>query len=123
MQQLCELLKTGRISKNLTVKQVSDKLKIDKALISKFENGQRRPTKNQVISLSQLFGIHENASVLAWLTEKILSEIDGEDLGLKALKSAEAKLTSSEIPQQVDDQFNKLLREMESLKTMLGKKN
>ncbi len=123
MQQLCELLKAGRLSQSLTVKQVSDKLGIDAALVSKFENGQRRPTRNQVVALSQLFDIDQNASVLAWLTEKILSEIDGEELALKALKSAEAKLTSNEIAAKFDDQFDKLLREMESLKAMLGKKD
>lgn len=123
MRELKDLLKNGRIAKALTTRQVSETLKIDQALVSKFENGFRRPTRKQVVELSALFGLDENEAILCWLTEKIMSGIEGEPLGLKALKAAQEKLNSHEIPQEVDDQFQKLLREMESLKKMLGKKD
>jgi len=121
MQKLHDLLKSGRIEKGMTTRQVSETLKIDQALISKFENGLRRPTQKQVLALSSLYEIDENLLVLAWLTEKILSEVDGEPLGLEALKAAEAHL--GQLPdKKVEDQFQKLLREMDALKGMLGKK-
>lgn len=122
MRELAQLFKNGRIGKKLTVAQVSETLKIDKSLVSKFENGQRRPTRNQVVALCQLFDLDENKAILAWLTEKILSEIEGETLALEALKSAEAQLSESGMPQKIDDQFQKLLLEMEALQSMLGKK-
>lgn len=122
MQRLQDLLKNGRIAKAMTTRQVSETLKIDQALVSKFENGLRRPTRNQLIQLSGLFKIDENEVVLSWLTEKILSEIKDEPLGLKALKAAEA-LLGDEPNNDVEDQFQKLLNEMDALKGMLGKKN
>lgn len=122
MHALKDLLKNGRIAKAMTTRQVSERLKIDQALISKFENGFRRPTRKQVVDLCALFGLDENEAVLSWLTEKILTEIEGEPLALDALKAAETLL--GQIPnRQVDDQFQKLLREMEALKGMLGNKD
>lgn len=123
MQQLKDLLKDGRIAKALTTRQVSETLKIDQALVSKFENGLRRPTRKQVLQLSGLFGIDADETVLAWLTEKLLSEVSQEPLGLKAIKAAEAELTHTVIDEKVAPQFEKLLAEMESLRAMLGKKD
>ncbi|MBD3582971.1 helix-turn-helix domain-containing protein [Flavobacterium selenitireducens] len=122
MQQLKYLLKNGRVAKRFTTRQVSEALKIDQALVSKFENGLRRPTRTQVVLFSELFEIDQDEILLCWLTEKILAEIQNEPLGLKALKAAETAL--GEKPnKEVDDQFQKLLREMDALKGMLGKKD
>ncbi|WP_290840832.1 helix-turn-helix transcriptional regulator [Flavobacterium sp.] len=122
MQQLKDLLKAGRIAKTLTTREVSEKLKIDQALISKFENGLRRPTRGQVLQLSELFGIDADECILAWLTEKILSELKDEPQAIQALKAAEAQFINTEIDEKVAPQFEKLLAEMETLKAMLGKK-
>lgn len=122
MQQLKDLLKNGRIAKAMTTRQVSELLKIDAALISKFENGLRRPTRVQVAQLSKLFGLDETETILAWLTGKILDQVANEPLALNALKTAEAQLSGVEIDEKVAPQFEKLLAEMESLKSMLGKK-
>lgn len=123
MQQLKDLLKDGRIARALTTRQVSETLEIDQALVSKFENGFRRPTRKQVLQLSELFGIDANETILAWLTEKLLAEVSGEPLAIKAIKAAESQLSGTEIDEKVAPQFEKLLAEMESLKAILGKKD
>ena len=118
--ELHDLLKSGRISSGLTTRQVAEKLKIDQALVSKFENGLRRPTRDQVVHISRLYNTNENEALLAWLTQKLLTIISGETLGLKALKTAEAKLGQTP-DKEVENRFQKLLDEMEALKGMLGK--
>lgn len=122
MQHLKELLKSGRISQALTTRQVAEALKIDQALVSKFENGLRRPTRDQVLRLSELFKIDADECLLAWLTQKIVAELKDEPMALKALQQAQSRLSDEQIEEKVAPQFQKLLAEMESLKAMLGQK-
>jgi transcriptional regulator with XRE-family HTH domain len=116
------LLKKGREVKGLTTRQVSELLDIDQALVSKFENGLRNPTKKQLLALASLFEIDPDELLLAWLKEKILREVANEPLALKAVKAAEKELTGNSAAAVMPDQFQKLLNEMESLKAMLGNK-
>jgi cell filamentation protein, protein adenylyltransferase len=120
------LLKNGRESKGYTTRQVSELLRIDQALISKFENGLRMPTKKQIRQFSDLFEIDYETLAIAWLKEKILHEIGDSEFGLKALKAAEEVLGGEKNPteEMLPAQFQKLMHEMESLKSMLspGKK-
>lgn len=109
------LLKSGREQKGLTMREVSEKLQIDQALVSKFESGQRHPTKAQIIKLAGLYEIDPDQIMLLWLKEKILREIQGEALALKALKAAESEL-SPETKSENSDPLQKLLDEMDALK-------
>ena len=43
-----EILKQARIEKGLSTRKLPEQAKIDQALISKFENGFRIPTKKQI---------------------------------------------------------------------------
>jgi len=117
------LLKQAREKKGLTTRQVSEMLQIDQALISKFENGLRRPTKGQLLALSNLLEIDHETLAVAWLKEKILEIAEESEFGLKALQAA-VKEISAGLPETPADQFQKLFNEMESLKAMLsGEKN
>ena len=51
------LLKNARAQKGLKTREVAQLLKIDQALISKFESGTRNPTREQVIKLASLLEI------------------------------------------------------------------
>ncbi len=109
------LLKTAREQKGLTMREVSQQLQIDQALVSKFENGQRNPTKAQITKMAGLYGIDLENLMLLWLKEKILREIEGEPLALKALKAAESEL-APDASAQNNDPLQKLLDEMDALK-------
>ena len=86
------LLKNARELKGLKTREVAQILGIDQALISKFESGTRRPTKNQISKLSQLLEIDHETIMIAWLKEKILYEIGEEEFALKALLLAEQEI-------------------------------
>ena len=79
------LLKNAREQKGLKTREVAQELKIDQALISKFENGTRRPTKDQIAKLSSFLNINYETLMIAWLKERILYEIGDDDLAMKAM--------------------------------------
>jgi transcriptional regulator with XRE-family HTH domain len=87
------IIKTAREKKGLMLREVSQKLGIDQALVSKFESGTRKPTREQVHKLADILNIDANELMVAWLKEKILYEIgDDNDLALKAMIAAEAEI-------------------------------
>ncbi len=119
------LLKTGRENKQLTTREVSERLKIDQALISKFESGKRNPTHEQLLQLCKLFEIDSKQLEILWLKNKILEIISAYDFGPDALKAAALSFESE--PQIVTPEINaasiqKLMTDMESLKAMIAQK-
>lgn len=83
-----ELLKTARESKNIKTRELSKLLHIDQALISKFENGNRMPTAEQIAKLSEALDIDHETLLTAWLKEKILEQVTSFSCGEKALVMA-----------------------------------
>jgi Fic family protein/DNA-binding XRE family transcriptional regulator len=79
------LLKSARETKGLKTREVAQELGIDQALISKFENGSRKPTKEQVARLANFLGIDYETLMVAWLKERILYEIGNDDFAVKAM--------------------------------------
>lgn len=95
---------------------------IDQALISKFENGSRKPTREQLHKLAQVLDIEITQLTIAWLKEKILYEIDDDHMGLEALKLAEAdlKYKISSAKKNVSKSLKRILDEIDDLKTQLN---
>ncbi|NHM06953.1 helix-turn-helix transcriptional regulator [Flavobacterium sp. CYK-4] len=117
MESVAAWLKKGRESKGLKTRAVSSMLKIDQALISKFENGQRRPTKNQITQLAQLFDINIESLTILWIKEKLLTEIQDEPLGIKAFEAAAEQLNL--IKPKDNAAIEALFEEMNVLKTKM----
>jgi len=115
-----KMLKQAREEKGFTTRQVSEMLRIDQALISKFENGLRRPTEKQLLGLADLLEIDFEILATEWLKSKIIELANSHQFGLKALKAAEQELFAQVKPESSPDQFQKLFDEMESLKSMLS---
>lgn len=115
------LLKNGREQKGLKTREVSQMLGIDQALISKFESGLRKPTKEQAVKLAELLEIDYETLMIAWLKEKILYEIENEEFALKALTAVEQELkykkSISKIKLSVT--LEKILQEIDVLKAKL----
>ncbi len=110
------LLKKARETKGFKTREVANLLQIDQALISKFENGQRTPTRKQVELLAQLLEIDLEVLLVAWLKEKIKQVIVEEPLGLKALQEVEKEINPTKENNKVVDL---LFEEMEALKTKM----
>jgi transcriptional regulator with XRE-family HTH domain len=115
------LLKNAREQKGLKTREVAQLLKIDQALISKFESGTRKPTKDQITKLAQLLEIDYETLMTAWLKEKILYEIGDEEFALKALLLAEQEIQNKkkEINSIIISSFQTILDEIETLKNKI----
>ena len=86
------LIKNAREQKGLKTRELAQLLGIDQALISKFESGSRKPTKEQVVKIASVLEIDYETLIVAWLKERILYEIGQDEFALKALQVAEEEI-------------------------------
>jgi transcriptional regulator with XRE-family HTH domain len=87
-----EKLRELRESKELPLRKVSALLDIDVAILSKMERGERKLTKDIVLKLAEIYGHNADELLVLFLSDKIMYEIQNEDLGEKALKVAEQRV-------------------------------
>ena len=115
------LLKNAREQKGLKTRELAQLASIDQALISKFESGTRKPTKDQISKLAQLLEIDYETLMIAWLKEKILYEIGDEEFALKALLLAEQEIQNNkkEINSIIISSVQTILDEIEILKNKI----
>ena len=115
------LLKNAREQKGLKTREVAQLLGIDQALISKFESGTRKPTKDQIPKLAQLLEIDYETLMIAWLKEKILYEIGDDEFALKALMVAEQEIKYNQniSKLKISSTLENLLKEIDRLKAKL----
>lgn len=84
-----EIIRAKREQKNLLLRHVSAQLDIDTAILSKIERGERKATREQILKLADILELDKESLLIQYLSEKILYEIQDEDLGIQALKVAE----------------------------------
>lgn len=92
MYSLGATLRKLRKDKQLPLRTVAAFLNIDQAILSKVERGQRKPTREQVVKLAGYFKVKENDLLVAWLSDKLIYEVEDEEMALKALQMAEEKV-------------------------------
>ena len=115
------LLKNAREKKGLKTREVAQLLEIDQALISKFENGTRKPTKEQITKLASLLEIDFETLMVAWLKEKILYEIGQDEFALKAMDMVREDMQNAyvTIKKSVSKNLQSVLDEIDTLKLKL----
>ncbi|MBP7506553.1 MAG: helix-turn-helix transcriptional regulator [Prolixibacteraceae bacterium] len=84
-----EIIREKREKRGMLLRHVSAQLDIDTAILSKIERGERKATRDQIIKLAEILEINKESLIVQYLSEKILYEIQDEDLGIQALKVAE----------------------------------
>lgn len=87
-----EKLRQLRELKELPLRKVAASIDVDVAILSKMERGERRFTKDIVIQLAKIYGHDVDDLLIHFLSDKILFELQDEELGTKALKVAEQKM-------------------------------
>ncbi len=86
-----EKLRHIREEKELPLRKVAALLEIDVAILSKMERGERKITKEVVLKLADIYDYNAHELLVLFLSDKILYEIQDEDLGIEALKVAEER--------------------------------
>ena len=92
MDSLGETIRKLRENKELPLRTVAAFLNIDQAILSKIERGKRKPTRELVVKLAGYFKVKENDLLIAWLSDKLVNDVEDEDMALKALQVAEEKV-------------------------------
>ena len=84
-----EIIRDKREKKGWLLRHVSAQLDIDTAILSKIERGERKATREQITKLADILELDKESLLIQYLSEKILHEIQDEELGIQALKVAE----------------------------------
>lgn len=92
MSKFGQLIKTAKQSANFTTQQLANSLGIDISLMSRFEKGDRLPTRPQLVQLATILNIPIKSITIEWLSEKIYKTIEDEEYGYDALIVAESKV-------------------------------
>jgi len=90
-ENIGEKLRHIREEKKLPLRKVAALIDIDIAILSKMERGERKITKEIVLKLADIYDYNANELLVSFLSDKILYEIQDEDLGIEALKVAEER--------------------------------
>lgn len=87
-----EKLRHLREDNGLPLRKVAAMLDIDVAVLSKMERGERKLSKEIVLKLANIYSYDTDELLILFLSDKIIYEIQDEDLGEKALRVAEQKV-------------------------------
>lgn len=92
MDSLGNIIRKLREENQLPLRTVAAFLDIDQAILSKIERGLRNPTRDHVVKLAEYFKVKENDLLVAWLSDKLLYEVEDEEMATKALQAAEERV-------------------------------
>lgn len=92
LKKIDQLIWEHRGQNGLLLRQVAAAMEMDQALLSKIERGERMPTKDQVIRLAKFYRVDPEQFLIAFLSDKLVYEVEDEEVGLKAIQVAEKKM-------------------------------
>jgi len=92
MESFSQIIRQERKKRGLYLRQVAAGTDIDQAIISKFETGERKPNKEQVLRIARFYGINQDNLLIAWLSDRVAYYLQNEKLAGKVLKVAEKKI-------------------------------
>jgi transcriptional regulator with XRE-family HTH domain len=84
-----------REQKGLLIRQVAAVTDMDQAIISKIENSDRVPTREQVTKLAALYDLEIQEVLTIWLSEKLVKEYGSESFAPAAMQSAGSAILCS----------------------------
>jgi len=120
MQNLQQLLKQARYDKEITTRKLAELASIDQALISKFENGYRIPTRKQVQILADILEVDLKALLVAWYKVKLNHSFDINPFAIQAISEIlQEKGIDVGKGSKKEEQITEILDELELLKQKL----
>ncbi len=92
VETIGQKLRMLRGGESLLLRQVAAGMEMDTALLSKIERDERKPSKKQVLAFAKFYRVNADELLVAWLSDKLASEVQDEHVGLIAIQVAEEKL-------------------------------
>lgn len=94
MKTFANKLKELRLNKELLLRQVAAAIEVDTSMVSKFESGERFPTREQIEKLATFFKVPEEDFLVEAFSDKLSYDLGEDPLALEILKQAIVKLKS-----------------------------
>jgi transcriptional regulator with XRE-family HTH domain len=85
---LGSIFRRKREEKRMLVRQVAAVTEMDQAIISRIENSDRLPTKDQLNKLAGLYGLDLKETYSAWLAERMIRDYGDEPYAPEAFREA-----------------------------------
>ena len=82
------MFRLKREEKGLLIRQVAAVTELDQAIISRIENNDRLPTREQLIKLAGLYNMDLKETTAAWLAEKMVRDYGHEPYAPEAFREA-----------------------------------
>jgi len=92
METFGEIIKAKREEQNLLLREISALTEIDQSIISKFEKGERKPSREQVIKFAKIYNLPQDDLIISWQSDKVAYDLILENYALEILKVAESKV-------------------------------
>jgi transcriptional regulator with XRE-family HTH domain len=103
MKTLGQSIRELRKSRGLLIREVAADLGIDPSLLSRIERGDKRPTRAQVVQLSEILDADRSDLLADYLSERVVSALRNEEVALKAISLAEKKIITILLQRRVVD--------------------
>lgn len=87
-----DTLRKLREDKQLTLREVANKLGIDTSMLGKIEKNTRKPTKNLIEKISIIFNVSNKELTIAFLSDTVVYQVLEEEVAQEVLKVAERKV-------------------------------
>lgn len=111
MESFAGQIKRLRKEKGVPLRVVAAFLDIDQAILSKIENGKRIATREIIVKLAGYYNTNEKDLTVSWLSDKLINEIDNEELAIEAFRVAEEKIAYRKTPQLSKEKIIEIIRE------------
>ena len=82
------IFRLKREEKGLLIRQVAAVTEMDQALVSRIENGDRLPTREQLNKLAGLYDLDLKETYSAWLAERMIRDYGDEPFAPEAFREA-----------------------------------
>lgn len=89
---LGEMIKTKRLDLELKLREVAAATSIDQTLLSRFEKGDRMPSKKQLEKLGEALKIDPDRMRIEWMADKLVHIVAYDQCAIEALKVAESRV-------------------------------
>ncbi len=87
-----QLIRKLRLERNLPLRKIAAQLDMDTSFLSKIERSNRRPSKDHIIKLAQIFEVDRDYLMIPYLSELVYFEVSTEDCAAKALEIATQRI-------------------------------
>lgn len=123
MKSLGKFIKEKRLALKLRTLDIATALNINQALISKYENDKRLPTKSQIEKLAEILQTDKDELLVLFTKAQILKYISNDEISLKALNLVQEEIKDSYKTNKVvyNSSLKAVLKKIDTLKAKVQK--